>query len=57
MVLCEKFESRLGRIDFLAFESLIKEKNSEISIYHYIEEIQGPVGLMIFNVIDHGALF
>jgi uncharacterized protein (DUF302 family) len=53
---CTKFESRMGRIDYGVFEKMLCDRESETAIRNYIKEIEGPLGLMIFNAIDHGLL-
>src|SRR4030095_798034 len=53
---CSRFESRMGRIDYGVFEKMLCDRESETAIRNYIKEIEGPLGLMIFNVIDHGLL-
>jgi uncharacterized protein (DUF302 family) len=51
---CSRFESRMGRIDY--FDKKLSEREAETSIRNYVKGIEGPLGLMIFNVIDHGLL-
>jgi uncharacterized protein (DUF302 family) len=53
---CSRFESRMGRIDYAAFDKMLSERKSETAIRDYVKRIEGPLGLMIFNVIDHGLL-
>src|SRR4029434_1812258 len=53
---CSRFESRMGRIDYAAFDKKLSEREPETAIRNHVKEIQGPLGLMIFNVIDHGRL-
>ena len=53
---CSRFESRMGRIDYAAFDKKLSERESETSIRNYVKGIEGPLGLMIFNAIDHGLL-
>jgi uncharacterized protein (DUF302 family) len=51
-----RFESRMGRIDYGLFDKMLCNGESETTIRNYVKEIEGPLGLMIFNVIDHGRL-
>jgi uncharacterized protein (DUF302 family) len=53
---CSRFESRMGRIDYAAFDKKLSEREPETAIRNHVKEIEGPLGLMIFNVIDHGRL-
>jgi len=53
---CSRFESRMGRIDYAAFDKKLSERESETAIRNYVKGIEGPLGLMIFNAIDHGLL-
>src|ERR1700756_4809705 len=53
---CTRFESRMGRIDYGLFDKMLCDGESETTIRNYVKEIEGPLGLMIFNVIDHGRL-
>ena len=53
---CSRFESRMGRIDYAAFDKKLSEREAETSIRNYVKGIEGPLGLMIFNAIDHGLL-
>ena len=53
---CSRFESRMGRIDYAAFDKKLSEREAETSIRNYVKGIEGPLGLMIFNVINHGVL-
>jgi len=53
---CSRFELRMGRIDYAAFEKMLREGESETTIRNYIKGIEGPLGLMIFHAIDHGLL-
>src|SRR5438094_4732435 len=53
---CSRFESRMGRIDYAAFDKMLCEGQSEMAVRAHIKAIEGPLGLMIFNVIDHGLL-
>ncbi len=53
---CSRFESRMGRIDYACFNKMLSEGESEKAVRNYIKGIEGPLGLMIFNTIDHGAL-
>lgn len=54
---CARFESRMGRIDHAAFTKLLSEGASEMAVRDHIQGTEGPLGLMIFTVIDHGVLF
>src|ERR1700738_2810645 len=51
-----KLESILRRIDFPAFMKMISDGKSEAAIRHYVKELEGPTGLMIFDFVDHGNL-
>src|SRR5262245_245480 len=53
---CSRFEARMGRIDYAAFDKMLRQGESETAIGNYVKGIEGPVGLMIFNAIDHGVL-
>ena len=53
---CSRFESRMGRIDYGAFDKMLGTGQPETAIRNYVKEIEGPLGLMIFNAIDHGLL-
>src|SRR5215468_742162 len=53
---CSRFESRMGRIDYSAFEKMLGEGESETTMGNYVKGIEGSLGLMIFNAIDHGLL-
>jgi len=53
---CSRFESRMGRIDYAALDKMLSERKSETAMGNYVKGIEGPLGLMIFNVIDHGLL-
>jgi uncharacterized protein (DUF302 family) len=53
---CSRFESRMGRIDYAVFDKKLSERESETAIRNYVKGIEGPLGLMIFNAIDHGLL-
>src|SRR5262245_39231877 len=53
---CSRFESRMGHIDYAAFDKMLREGESETAMGNYVKGIEGPVGLMIFNAIDHGLL-
>jgi len=46
----------MGRIDYVAFDKKLSEREAETSIRNYVKGIEGPLGLMIFNAIDHGLL-
>lgn len=52
---CARFESRLGNLDYPKFKKLLEEKNPAAAIA-LVKVAEGPLGLMIFNVSDHGAL-
>jgi len=49
------FESRLGRLDYADFQQLLDEDKPDAA-RAYIARIEGPLGLLVFNVIDHGSL-
>jgi uncharacterized protein (DUF302 family) len=53
---CSRFESRMGRIDYAAFNKMLTTGEPETAVQDYIKGIEGPLGLMIFNAIDHGLL-
>src|SRR6266511_3027615 len=53
---CSRFESRMGRIDYAAFTKMLSEGESEMAVQDHIQGTEGPLGLMIFNAIDHGVL-
>ena len=53
---CSRFESRMGHIDYADFNKMLSERESETAIRNYVKGIEGPLGLMIFNAIDHGLL-
>ena len=53
---CSRFESRMGRIDYAAFNKMLTTGEPETAVQNYVKGIEGPLGLMIFNVIDHGLL-
>jgi len=53
---CSSFESRMGRIDYAGFNKMLCEGESEMAVRDHIKAIEGPLGLMIFNAIDHGIL-
>jgi hypothetical protein len=53
---CSKFESRMGRIDSAAITKMLGEGKSGTTVRDHIKGIEGPLGLMIFNVFDHGVL-
>ena len=53
---CSRFESRMGRIDYAAFNKMLTTGEPETAVRNYVKGIEGPLGLMIFNVIDHGLL-
>jgi uncharacterized protein (DUF302 family) len=54
---CSRFESRMGRIDSVAFNKMLTTGEPETALQNYVKGIEGPLGLMIFNAIDHGLLF
>src|SRR5262249_33699699 len=53
---CSRFELRMGRIDYAAFDKMLRQGESEIAMGNYVKGIEGPLGLMILNAIDHGLL-
>jgi uncharacterized protein (DUF302 family) len=53
---CLRFESRMGRLDYTVFSKKLTEKEPQTAVRDYIKTTEGPLGLMIFNTIDHGAL-
>jgi uncharacterized protein (DUF302 family) len=53
---CARFESRMGHIDYAAFPQMLSEGESERAVRQHIKGTEGPLGLMIFNLIDHGVL-
>src|SRR5262250_1695575 len=53
---CARFESRMGHRDYPAFNELLERGMSEGAARDYMKSIEGPLGLMIFAVIDHGRL-
>ena len=53
---CSRFESRMGHIDFTAITKMLSEGEPERAVRDHIKETEGPLGLMIFSVIDHGIL-
>ena len=53
---CSRFESRMGSIDYAAFNKMLTTGEPETAVRNYVKGIEGPLGLMIFNVIDHGLL-
>jgi uncharacterized protein (DUF302 family) len=53
---CARFESRMGNLDYPAFNNRLERGMSEDAARDYMKKIEGPLGLMIFNVIDHGRL-
>src|SRR6266852_1296331 len=53
---CAKIESRLGRFDLPAFTKMISEGAPESVVRRRLKDIEGPLGIMIFNTVDHGAL-
>ena len=53
---CARFESRMGHLDYPAFNELLERGVSESAARDYMKNIEGPLGLMIFAVIDHGRL-
>jgi uncharacterized protein (DUF302 family) len=53
---CARFESRMGHLDYPAFNERLERGMSEDAARDYMKTIEGPRGLMIFAVIDHGRL-
>ena len=53
---CARFESRMGYLDYPAFNERLERGMSEGAAQDYMKNIEGPLGLMIFAVIDHGRL-
>lgn len=53
---CARLESRLGRIDYGAFTTLLRDGASAMAVRDHIQGTAGPLGLMILNAIDHGVL-
>ena len=53
---CARFESRMGHLDYGAFDERLTCGMSESAARDYMKNIEGPLGLMIFAVIDHGRL-
>jgi uncharacterized protein (DUF302 family) len=53
---CARFESRMGNLDYPAFNKRLERGMSEDAARDYMKNIEGPLGLMIFAVIDHGRL-
>ena len=53
---CARLESRMGRIDHAASTKMLSEGESEMTVRADIQGTEGPLGLMIFNAIDHGVL-
>ncbi len=54
---CARFESRMGHLDYPAFNERLERGMSEGAARDYMKNIEGPVGLMIFDVIDPGRLY
>jgi hypothetical protein len=52
---CPRFESRMGRIDYATFTKMLSEGESGMVVLDHIQGTEGPLGLMIFNAIDHGV--
>jgi hypothetical protein len=50
-----RLASRLGRIDYAACTTMLSEGESEMVVRDHIQGTEGPLGLMIFNAIDHGV--
>jgi uncharacterized protein (DUF302 family) len=50
---CARIESRLGKLDYDKFEGLLADPEA---VRTYIREAEGPLGLMVFNVVHHGAI-
>src|SRR5262245_37576655 len=38
---CSRFESRMGRIDYAAFEKMLREGESETTMGNYVKGIEG----------------
>jgi uncharacterized protein (DUF302 family) len=53
---CSRFESRMGHIDYATFTKMLSRGESEMAVRDHIKGTEGPLGLMIFNAIDHGVL-
>jgi uncharacterized protein (DUF302 family) len=53
---CARFESRMGNLDYPAFNKRLERGMSEDAARDYMKKIEGPLSLMIFAVIDHGRL-
>ena len=53
---CSRFESRMGHLDYGAFDEQLTCGMSEGAARDYMKSLEGPLGLMIFAVIDHGRL-
>ncbi len=52
---CSRFESRLEKLDYSEFQRILNERELATA-RSYIKEKEGPLGLMIFSIIDHGSL-
>lgn len=52
---CSRLESRMVRIDYAAFTTMLSEGESEMAVRDHIQGTEDPLGLMIFNAIDHGV--
>jgi len=52
---CQRFESRLGKLDYSEFQRHLNLKEPEAA-RAFIRKVEGPLGLMVFGVIDHGSL-
>ena len=53
---CSRFQSRMGYLDYPAFNERLERGMSEDAARDYMKNIEGLLGLMIFAVIDHGRL-
>jgi hypothetical protein len=52
---CSRLESRMGRIDYAAFPKRLSDGESAMAVRDHKQGTEGPLGLMIFNAIDHGV--
>jgi uncharacterized protein (DUF302 family) len=46
----------MGRIDSAAITKMLSDGESQTAVRDHIKATEGPLGLMIFNVFDHGVL-
>jgi uncharacterized protein (DUF302 family) len=46
----------MGRIDYAACTKMLSQGESEMAVRDHIQGTEGPLGLVIFNAIDHGVL-